>query len=70
MTPNPGCKLADEAGTPEAHDMVKSLVMAELARIVVEGDATMAALESGALELRLATGEVFHLGEATVTRVA
>jgi alpha-D-ribose 1-methylphosphonate 5-triphosphate synthase subunit PhnG len=27
-------------------------------------------LESGALELRLATGEIYHLGEETVTRVA
>ena len=44
--------------------------MAELARIVAEGGVAIAGLESGALELRLATGEIFHLGEATVARVA
>jgi hypothetical protein len=27
-------------------------------------------LESGRLELRFATGEVFHLGEEAVTRIA
>jgi hypothetical protein len=53
-----------------ADDVVKALVIAGLADIVVEGGATMAALESGAVELRLATGEIFHLGEATVTRIA
>jgi hypothetical protein len=50
--------------------VVKALVMAELARIVDEGGAAVSALESGALELRFATGEILHLGEATVTRVA
>jgi alpha-D-ribose 1-methylphosphonate 5-triphosphate synthase subunit PhnG len=44
--------------------------MAELARIVEEGGAVTARLESGAIELRLATGEIFHLGEETVTRIA
>ena len=44
--------------------------MVELARIVAESNAAIVALELGALELRLATGEIFHLGEATVTRVA
>jgi hypothetical protein len=62
MPLNPDFELAD--------DVVKALVMAGLARIVADCGATMAALESGALELRLATGEIFHLGEATVTRVA
>jgi hypothetical protein len=27
-------------------------------------------LDSGVIELRLATGEIFHLGKETVTRVA
>jgi hypothetical protein len=30
----------------------------------------MKRLDSGLIELRLATGEVFHLGQETVTRVA
>ena len=50
--------------------MAKTLVMAELARILEEGAAVMVTLKSGTLELRLATGEVFHLGETAITRVA
>jgi hypothetical protein len=61
---------ANEGGWLEAHGVVKALVMAELARVVDQGGAAITALESGALELRLATGEIFHLGESTVTRVA
>jgi hypothetical protein len=62
--------LADEGGAPENPDVAKALVMAELARIVEEGAAVIATLESGTIELRLGTGEVFRLGETAVTRVA
>jgi len=55
---------------PEDSDVAKTLVMAELARVVEEGAAVMVTLKSGTLELRLATGEVFHLGETAITRVA
>lgn len=61
---------AADGGQPEDLNAAKALVMAELARIVEEGGAVTARLESGALELRLATGEIFHLGEETVTRIA
>jgi hypothetical protein len=57
-------------GAPEDPDVAKTLVMAELARIVEEGAAVMVTLNSGTLELRLATGEVFHLDETAITRVA
>ena len=63
-------KLADEGGALENADVAKALVMAELARIVEEGAAVIATLESGTIELRLATGEVFRLGETVVTRIA
>jgi hypothetical protein len=46
------------------------LFMTEVARIVDEGDAMLTRLESGVLELRLATGQIFHLGEHSVTRIA
>ena len=62
--------LVDEGGALEDPDVAKALVMAELARIVEEGGAVIATLESGTIELRLATGEVFHLGEKVVTRIA
>jgi hypothetical protein len=62
--------LADGGSAPENPDVAKPLVMAELARIVEEGAAVIATLESGTIELRLATGEVFHLGDKVVTRIA
>jgi hypothetical protein len=62
--------LAHGGSAPENPDVAKALVMAELARIVEEGAAVIATLESGTIELRLATGEVFHLGDKVVTRIA
>ena len=62
--------LADEGGALEDPDVAKVLVMAELARIVEEGAGVIATLESGAIELRLATGEVFRLDDKAVTRIA
>ena len=63
-------KTLPNGGRPEEPDVAKALVMAALARIVEEGGAAIATLESGTLELRLTTGEIFHLGEGTVTRIA
>jgi len=51
-------------------DPAKLLVMAELARLVEDGGATMRTLKPGLRELRLSTGEVFHLGSTAVTRIA
>ena len=62
--------LAEEGGGPKDPDVAKALVMAELARIVEGGCAVIAMLESGTLELRLLTGEIFHLGDKAVTRIA
>jgi hypothetical protein len=62
--------VSDEGGALEDPDVAKALVMAELARIVEEGAAVIATLESGTIELRLVTGEVFRLGETAVTRIA
>ena len=41
----------------------------EVARIVEEGHAVLATLESGTLELRFATGEIYHLDKETITRI-
>jgi hypothetical protein len=70
MTLVPNSNLVDERGAPENSDVAKALVVAELVRIVEEGAAVIATLESGTIELRLATGEVFHLGDKVVTRIA
>jgi hypothetical protein len=48
----------------------KALFMTEIARIFEEGRGEIARLDSGALELRLVTGEIFHLGQQSVTRIA
>ena len=61
--------LAEDGG-PEDQDVAKAFVMAALARIVEEGGAVIATLDSSRLELRLATGEIFHLGGGAITRVA
>lgn len=47
-----------------------ALVVAELVHIVGESRGSMKRLDSGVMELRLASGEIFHLGKETVTRVA
>jgi hypothetical protein len=61
---------AADGGRREDSNVAKALVMAEIARIVEGGHALLGMLESGTLELRLATGEIFHLGEDAVTRIA
>jgi hypothetical protein len=63
-------KPAEDGRAPEDPDVAKALVIAEFTRLVEEGAGVMVALESGALELRLATGAVFHLGETAITRIA
>ena len=51
-------------------EAAKAIVMMEIARLVEDGQASVARLESGGLELRFTTGEIFHLGEEAVTRIA
>jgi hypothetical protein len=51
-------------------EAAKAIVMMEIARLVEDGHASVDRLEAGRLELRFATGEVFHLGEEAVTRIA
>jgi len=70
MTLIPTLNLPKGGRRPKEPDVAKAPVMAALAGIVAEGGAVIATLESGTLELRLATGEIFHLGEGTVTRIA
>jgi hypothetical protein len=47
-----------------------AFVIAELVHIIGESRGSMKRLDSGLMELRLATGEIFHLGRETITRVA
>jgi hypothetical protein len=66
----PAASPLEDRSWPEDLDTAKALFMVEVARIVEEGRGKVATLESGALELRLANGEIFHLGEQSVTRIA
>jgi hypothetical protein len=61
---------AKDGNGPEHADLAKAFVMAAVARIVAVGRATIVTLDSGELELRLATGEILLLGNETVTRLA
>jgi hypothetical protein len=54
----------------ELDNPAMAFVIAELVHIVGESRGSMKRLESGLTELRLATGEIFHLGRDTITRVA
>ena len=51
-------------------DPAKALVIASLSGLVSRGHAQWRSLRNGDVELRLATGEVFLLGDRSVTRTA
>jgi hypothetical protein len=51
-------------------DAAKALVMSSIAELVSRGRAEWSTLESGDVELRLPDGEIFVLGDQTVTRIA
>jgi hypothetical protein len=51
-------------------DAAKALVMSSIAELVSRGCAEWSTLESGDVELRLPGGEIFVLGDQTVTRIA
>jgi hypothetical protein len=50
-------------------DPDKALVMAWIGDLIRGGHAEWGVLGNGDIEVRFMTGEVFHLGEATITRV-
>jgi hypothetical protein len=51
-------------------DPAKAAVMSYAGKLVRLGLAEWAALNNGDMKLTLRSGEVFHLGEAAVTRIA
>lgn len=60
---------SEDRDWPEDADAAKVLFMAEVARIVEEGRGELARLESGTLELRLATGETYQFDDRSITRI-
>lgn len=71
LRPDPNGVTAGEA-QPDWYgfDPDKALVLKAIALSVCDGFAELAVLEGGGTRLRLTTGEVFHLGEDAITRVA
>jgi hypothetical protein len=65
----PVANPSEDRGWPEDMDAAKALFMTEVARIVEEGRGELERLESGTLELRLTTGEIYQLGEQSITRI-
>ncbi|MEI9431379.1 hypothetical protein [Mesorhizobium sp. Cs1299R1N3] len=57
-------------GAAVSREDAKTLVMAAMGELVEDGQAEWGRTASGEFELRLVTGEVFVLGEVSVTRVA
>jgi hypothetical protein len=70
MTFIPTGSPSEDRSWPEGLDAAKALFMAEVARIIEDGRGEVTRLESGTLELRLATGEIYHLGEKAVARIS
>jgi hypothetical protein len=50
-------------------DPAKTAVMAYMERLVRDGLAWRSETDSGAIELTLSSGEVFHIRETSVTRI-
>jgi len=59
----------DEAGERRHGDPAKAAVLAYFESLVRSGLARLSRTDSGVTELTLASGEVFHLGETSVTRI-
>ncbi|AEH87762.1 hypothetical protein [Mesorhizobium opportunistum] len=57
------------SGSVAQQEDAKSQVLAAIGELVNEGKAEWSRGESGEIELRLVSGEVFVLGEVAVTRV-
>ena len=66
----PATSQSEDRGWPEDLDAAKVMFITEVAKIVEEGHGEITRLESGMLELCLATGEVYYLGEHSITRIA
>jgi len=65
----PAAGQLEDMDRPDDLDAAKALFMTEVARLVEERRGELVRLESGTLELRLVTGEIYHLGARSITRI-
>jgi hypothetical protein len=70
MTPLGSPNPAHDETLPDDAGRAKALFLAAIARIVQDGGAVLASSGASASQLRLASGEVFLLGQETLTRIA
>ena len=61
--------VRNDAGKRRDSDPAKAAVLAYVERLVRGGLARRSEIDNGVIELTLASGEVFHLGETSVTRI-
>ena len=66
----PAAWSLEDRSRPEDVAAAKAMFMTEVARIVADGRGEITKINSKTLELRLVTGQIFHLGEQSVTRIA
>jgi hypothetical protein len=59
----------DEGGERRYSDQAKAAVVACVECLVRDGLAQFYKVDSGVFELTLSSGEVFHLGKTSVTRI-
>jgi hypothetical protein len=69
MTLIPAAPQFENRSRPEDVAAAKALFMTEVAHIIGEGRGEITRLESGILEFRLGTGEIYHLGDWSITRI-
>jgi hypothetical protein len=67
---NRAINAAEQEAPPADEEAAKAFVMRAIARGVEEGHAAITRLESGVVELRFATGELFHLSDDGIKRIA
>jgi hypothetical protein len=62
-------RIADAWRLQANSDPAMAYILAGLQPIVEAGHATPRPIDGGVLELRLLTGEIFHLGATGITRI-
>lgn len=70
MARSSGANVQAANGAAVSREDAKSRVLAAISELVDDGKAEWSRGESGEIELRLISGEVFVLGDVAVTRVA
>ena len=66
----PVANQLEDKNSLEDSNAAKALFMTEVASLVEAGRGELVRLECGTLELHLTSGEIYHLDEQSITRIA